>query len=166
MRTALEFLNSAPAVKEIDWSPVETEFARIHELRTRQATKGLRPHVVRHNIQKACGECMGILRETKKLEAAAKELARIRKEELPNMIVTNPTLTFNNEWKEAIENYNLLASAELAVNSTLTREESRGTYLRPEFPNQDDENWKCMLVGKLENGEIVFSKKTMPEHIY
>ena len=83
----------AAAIKEIDWTPVETEYNRVHELRTRQASKGLRPHVVRHKIQKACGTCMGILRETKKLEAAAKELARIRAEEIPNMIVTSQTQT-------------------------------------------------------------------------
>ena len=161
-RCALDYITSAPAVKEIDWSPVETEYNRLHEIRTRQASKGLRPHVVRHEIQEACGTCMGILRETKKLEAASKELARIRAEDIPNMVVTNPTQTWNREWKEAIENYNLLDVAELAVNATILREESRGTYLRPDFPEIDDENWKnIMLVGKLENGKFSFSKKTL-----
>ncbi|MCX6056123.1 MAG: FAD-binding protein [Chloroflexi bacterium] len=159
-RSALAYINGAPAIKEIDWTPAEAEFNRIHELRTRQVANGLRSHVVRHNIQKACGTCLGILRETSKLEAASKELARIRVEDMPKMVVSSSSQTFNIEWKEAIENYNLLDAAELAVNSTLMRKESRGTYLRPEFPTPDDVNWKCMIVGKLENGAISFSKKT------
>ena len=164
MRSALDYIDGVPAVKEIDWSPVEAEYNRLHELRTREASKGLRPHVVRHEIQEACSTCLGILRETKKLEAASKELARIRAEDIPNMVITNQSQTFNREWKEAIENINLLDAAELAVNATLTREESRGQYLRPEFPEPDDANWKCMLVGKLEDGKVNWTKKTMPEH--
>jgi succinate dehydrogenase/fumarate reductase flavoprotein subunit len=163
-RSALTYIDGAPAVKEIDWSPAEQEYTRLHELRTREAKSGLRPHVVRHKIQKACGTCMGILRETDKLKAAATELARIRAEDIPNMIVTSPSQTFNTEWKEAIENINLLDAAELAVNATLLREESRGTYLRPDFPKADDVNWKVMLVGKQENGKLSFSKKKMPEN--
>ena len=164
LRSALNYIDVAAAIEKIDWSPVETEYNRLHELRMRQTTKGLRPHVVRHNIQKACGTCMGVLRETDKLEAAAKELTRIRKEDLPNMIITSSSPTYNIEWKEAIENINLLDAAELAINATLMREESRGTYLRPDFPEQDDTNWKVMLVARLENGTVTFTKKTMPEH--
>lgn len=163
-RNALAYIEGAPAVKEIDWTPAEAEFNRIHELRTRSVTNGLRPHTVRHNIQKTVGTCYGILREKDKMEAAAKELARIRVEDMPKMVVTSTSQTFNIEWKEAIENINLLDAAELAVNSSLQREESRGTYLRPDFPEVDDVNWKCMLVGKLENGAISFTKKTMPEN--
>jgi succinate dehydrogenase / fumarate reductase flavoprotein subunit len=79
------------------------------------------------------------------------------------MIVSNQSKTYNTEWKEAIENYNLLDLAELAVQATLMREESRGTYLRPDFPQKDDANWKCMLVGRLKDGKIFFEKKAMPE---
>ena len=49
------------------------------------------------------------------------------------------------EWKEAIENYNLLTIAELSVLASLTREESRGSYLRPEFP--EPERRLGMLAG-------------------
>jgi len=162
-RCAIEYLDSAEPVNTIDFSPAEKEYARLHEIRTRKVTGGLRPHVVRHKIQKACGTCMGIIREKDKLEAAAKELARIRQEDMPKMIVSDQSLTYNIEWKEAIEAYNLLDLAELAVNATLMREESRGQYLRPDFPQKDDANWKCMLVGRLKNGQITFEKKTMPE---
>ena len=164
LRCALEYIKTAPALKEIDWSVVETEYNRLHEIRTRQVKSGLRPHVVRHAIQKTCGTCMGILRDGDKLKATAKELARIRAEDIPNMVVPISSQTFNTEWKEAIENYNLLDAAELAVNATLVREESPGGYLRTDFPEMDDANWKVMLVGKQENDKLVFTKKPLTVH--
>lgn len=162
-RCAIEYLKKAAPVSKIDYTPVQNEIARLHEIRTRKVDGGLRPHVVRHKIQKASSTCMGILRQTDKLEAAAKELARIRREDLPKMVVSDKSQTYNNEWKEAIEAYNLLDLAELAVNATLTRQETRGNYLRPDFPKTDDANFKCMLVGRLKDGKISFEKKTLPE---
>ena len=157
-------MKNTEAFEKVDWAPVESEFARLEELRTRKVDGGYRPFEVRHMIQKACGTCMGILRAKEKLEECDAELKRIREEVMPKMAVSTDSLVFNQEWKEAIENYNLLDCAQLAVEATLTREESRGTYLRPDFPDPDDENWKCMLVGYWDDGAIRFEKKVMPEH--
>lgn len=78
------------------------------------------------------------------------------------MAVSNKTLTLNTEWKEAIENYNLLDCALLAVEASLLREETRGQYLRAEFPEADNENWNCMLVAKNNGGSAVFEKRVIP----
>ncbi|MGE4273978.1 MAG: FAD-dependent oxidoreductase [Desulfitobacterium sp.] len=162
-RCAIEYMKTATPVSKIDWTPAEKEYARLHEIRTRKADGGLRPHVVRQKIQKTSGTCMGIVRETEKLEAAKVELARIRKEDIPKMVVSDQSPTFNNEWKDAIEAYNLLDLAELSVNATLERKETRGQYLRPDFPEKDDANFKCMLVAYQKDGQLTFEKKTMPE---
>ncbi|CDX03969.1 Periplasmic fumarate reductase-like flavoprotein [Desulfitobacterium hafniense] len=162
-RCAIEYMKTAAPIAEIDWSPVEKEYARLHEIRTRKADGGLRPHVVRQKIQKTSGTCMGIIREKDKLEAAKAELARIRKEDIPKMFVSDQSPTYNNEWKEAIEAYNLLDLAELAVNATLERKETRGQYLRTDFPEMDDINFKCMLVAYQKDDQLTFEKKTMPE---
>lgn len=165
-RCAIDYMNSAAEPEEVDMQPTVDELARIQEIRTRTVAGGYRPHEVRHMIQEACGTCMGILRETEKLEACDAELKRIRTEVIPNMVLSTNFSVFNTEWKEAIENYNLLDCAQLAVEATLLREETRGTYLRPEFPEPDDENWKCMLVGFWNDGEISFEKKEMPAHAW
>ncbi len=163
-RCALDYIKKADSVDKVNWAPVEAEFARLEELRNRKVEGGYRPFEVRHMIQKACGTCMGVLRATDKLEACSKELKRIREEIIPQMAVSTDSRVFNTEWKEAIENYNLLDCAQLAVESTLLREESRGTYLRPEFPEPDNENWNCMLVGYWDDGEIHFEKRDIPSH--
>ena len=159
---ALEYLESAEPVTAVDWTPVEEEVARLEALRMRTPEHGVRPHTVRHAIQNACGTCMGVYRDPAKLESALAELRRIRDEDIDRMTVSSTSKTFNTEWRECIENYNLLDAALLAVEASLLREETRGCYYRPDFPEIDEENWRCMLVGTKENGEIVFAKRDVP----
>jgi len=162
-RCALEYLNGFSAPETIDWAPVADEYARLHELRTREASDGLRPPAVRQKIQKACETCLGVLRDKPALEAAAAELARIRTEDLPKMVVGAKTMTYNMDWKQAIENYNMLEIAEASVRATLMREETRGQYLRVDFPEKDDTNWNCMIaVSRAEDGSMAFAKREMP----
>ncbi len=40
LRSALAYIDSAPAVKSVDWSPTNNEYKRLHELRTRQDKTG------------------------------------------------------------------------------------------------------------------------------
>ncbi|QEM68763.1 FAD-binding protein [Geobacter sp. FeAm09] len=158
LRSALAWLKTATAPK-VDLTPAVTEYTRLHEMRTRTVgSGGLRPHVVRQRIQKACA-CMSVVRPTAALEAASTELARIRKEDLPNQVCSDKSLIYNTEWKMAIENYNMIELAEMAVNATLMRQESRGHY-RPEYPTQDDTNWDCMIAAKLTSGTMAFEKVT------
>lgn len=161
VRMAVDYIARTNSLKEMDWAPVVKEFNRVHELRTREAKDGLRPHVVRHKIQEACGTCLGVVREKDKLEAAEKELARIRKEDLPRQIVGSPSQSYNIDWKQAIENYRMIDIAECSVRATLMREETRGQYIRPDFPEIDEENWHCMIVANVKDGEIVMSKREL-----
>ncbi|WP_188055564.1 FAD-binding protein [Oryzomonas rubra] len=165
LRSALKYLETVKAPTTIDFTQAENEIARLVEIRTRRVAGGLRPHLVRQRIQKACGTCMSAVRTTANLQAASAELARIRKEDLPHQVLTDTSTTYSTEWKMAIENYNLIDIAEMSVNATLTRTESRGAHIRPEYPTQDDVNWKCMLTAKLVNGKMTFSKYTPPDTI-
>lgn len=163
LMNALDYAEKAEPVSDIDWSPVETEYQRLHEIRTREVSDGLRPHAVRHSIQRTVGTCYGILRQKAALEAAVTELDRIRKQDMPKMAVTNSTLTYNREWKEAIENFNLLDAAELAVKASLMREETRGNYYYADFPEKSDE-WGCMLIARQKDGKIEWEKRVSPMH--
>ena len=113
-------------------------------------------------IQHACYQACQPARPTADIEAGIAELARIRAEAMPSMTLGDMSRVFNTDWKCAIENYNLLDCAEVSIRASLLREETRGCYLRPEFPERDDENWNCMLACHLENGEMVFEKRPYP----
>lgn len=158
-RCALDYLEGSDPVENIDWTSVEEEYKRLEDLRTRKPDDALRPFEVRRKIQEVGGKTLGIIRKTEDLEAGRDELARIRKEDIPRMALASETPTYNTEWKEAIENFNLLDLTELSIEATLARPESRGNIFRPEYPEIDDENWKCMLAFKRnDKGELDFDK--------
>ena len=127
---AAEYAKTAE-LGELDFALIEAERERLEAIRTNAAEGDLRPVAIRRAIQKAAGSAHGHHSHHRALEAARDELARIRREDLPRQAVGSPSLAYNMEWKEAIENYNLLTIAELSVLASLTREESRGSYLRP-----------------------------------
>ncbi len=159
-RCAVDYANKKAPHDELDWAPVLAEYDRLQELLNRKVEGGIRPHVIRHAIQKACFNSLGIYRTTANMEAALAELQRIRKEDMPRQIVTSDSPVWNREWKEAIENVNMLDLAEMSVRASLMREETRGMYLRAEFPELDNENWACTLVCYNKDGEMEFVKKT------
>jgi succinate dehydrogenase / fumarate reductase flavoprotein subunit len=148
--------------KNIDWQPALDEYTRLHELRTREVANGIRPHVIRENVQKTNYTCDGLIREKDKLEAAIAEYERIRAEDLPKMALVDRTVNWNREWKDAIETLNLLDAAEMTARSTLFREESRLQYSRPDFPEKDDVNWKCMVVCRKVGDTMEVSKRDVP----
>lgn len=162
-RCALDYLKSNPEAPEVDWTCVEKEFERLHEIKNREVEGGLRPWEVRRHIQLACDGALGVYRETKAMEEALTELKRIRAEELPKMVTRDKSLIYNTDWKEAIENYNLMEIAEMSVQASLLREETRGAYFRPDFPEIDNENWNCTLVAREKDGQIVFEKRALPQ---
>lgn len=147
-------------VSAIDWTTAEEEFSRLQELLTKNVENALRPFEIRHAIQELCGKCWGPIRYEEELKTAAEELERIRKEDLPHMCVSTSSKTYNTEWKDAIETTNLLDTAELAVKASLLRKETRGQYVYVDYPDTDDENWNCTLVGHLTDSGIEFEKKS------
>lgn len=161
---ASNYLDTAAPVsfEDIDWTSVAAEYNRLNEIRTRVVENGLRPHEIRRKIQAAGYRGFTIYRSTEMMEEAIAELERIRKEDMPRQVLADSSTTFNVEWKTAIENYNLLDCAEVSIRASLLREETRGAYLRPEFPERDDENWNCMLACHLEGDEMVFEKRPYP----
>ena len=157
---AAEYAKTAE-LGELDFALIEAERERLEAIRINADGGDMRPVTIRRAIQNAAGSAMGIIRTTEALEAARDELARIRKEDLPRQAVGSPSLAYNMEWKEAIENYNLLTIAELSVLASLTREESRGSYLRPEFPGPSDD-WACSLAISGSEGAYETAKVELP----
>jgi succinate dehydrogenase / fumarate reductase flavoprotein subunit len=146
-------------INSIDWQPVYNEFARVHEILGRKVKNPIRPHVVRHALQKAAYKGLGPIRDAASLESSIKEIERIKKEDLPKMIVSAKTKTFNTEWKEAIENYNMIDLVECMCRAALMRTETRGQHYRSDYIKRDNDNWLCNITVKQENGNLQLEKK-------
>ena len=52
------------------------------------------------------------------------------------------------EWESALELPNLLLTAELMLECSLERKESRGAFFRTDYPNTDDVNWMRNIVAR------------------
>lgn len=154
---AAEYAKSA-SVSSVNWSVAEAEIARIDEIRTREVADGIRPFDIRHKLQRAFYENWEPATDADKLNAAIAEIERIKEEDLPRQYVADKSSTFNRDWKDAIENFNLVDMTEAALRAALMREESRKTFYRTDFPEQDDENWGVNIYCTYHDGKMELSK--------
>lgn len=159
MKKALEYLATYEEPASVTYEGAAAEIARLEDLRTRTVDDPLRPITVRRNIQHACAEAGRPVRPADVLETAKAELDRIMAEDLPRMACADDSLVQNADWKDAIEVVNLLDIARLTVEASLAREESRDAFIRPDFPEPDDANWKCALAyTRAEDGSLSYEK--------
>lgn len=157
-RNAAKLAKKGPELKDIDWKQVNEEYARIHALRTRKPSKPLTVHEVRHAIQRACFNALGPIRKGPAIEQSIKELERIKKYDLPRMALRDDVQQYNTEWKQAIENLNMIDIAEACCKASLMRTETRGSHYRSDYPTRDDENWLSNIVVKKTKSGMKLTK--------
>ena len=78
------------------------------------------------------------------------ETTRRIKESVSTLKATN-----GYEWESALELPNMLLCAELMVQCSLTRKESRGAFFRDDYPDTDNANWLRNIIIKMDGGETV-----------
>jgi len=64
-----------------------------------------------------------------------------------------------NECREAVA---MVLSAELHYRASMLRKESRGWFLREDYPEKDDANWKKYITVQNVNGEMTFGTEPVP----
>ncbi len=160
MRSAIDYARSASAPVPGDevWDAVKDEYDRLQGLRTAKVDDPLYPHQVRHAIQEAVSKGLGVMKNEEDLQACLAELQRIRKEDVPRMALRSDTMTYNTEWKQAIENINMLDFAEATTVAAMARKESRSVFLREDYPEKDDENFLCGIGVTMKDGQISAEK--------
>ena len=103
--------------------------APAQPLDPKDVTNSLRSLMVRH---------MGIVRERSRLLEAKRDLA----------FWCRYALARSFDSRAGWGRQNLLSVARLMVHAALTREESRGTHFRSDFPKRDDEHWLRHVVSE------------------
>ena len=61
------------------------------------------------------------------------------------------------EWESALELPNLLLTAELMLECSLERKESRGAFFRTDYPNTDDVRWLRNIIVRKVGGDTCIS---------
>ncbi len=97
---------------------------------------------------------MGVLRTQEGLDTMLREIRRAKNEDLPNIVVKDNSLLYNYELRDALEMPFRLAVEELSTTAALTREESRGSHFREDYPHRNDREWLKNIVFFKKGDEI------------
>ena len=98
------------------------------------------------------------IKKEDRMKAALSLVEFLRDHLSPKLTAKDP-----HELRLALETRNMIINAEMRIRSSLFRKESRGCHYREDFPRRDDENWLAWILIKQENGEMILSKKDIPE---
>ncbi len=154
--SAAEFSKRAGG-EEIDQNQVDEIKQRVTKGFNNKG--GLSPYKVRTAFEKTVDDGFNIIRDEKGLQATLNEIDRIKKEDFPNISFSSQTQNYNFEWIEAMQLENLLVCTEVGVRAALLRKESRGTHMRSDFPQLDNDNFLYRLVGENDHGKIKMTTK-------
>lgn len=130
--------------RDIDLAQVDEEEARIARM-----GGPVDPEEITHSIQKTMWERVGIIRDGVSLRDAIAKFERIRKEIVPQLSCKD---IFT-----ALEATHLLLTAEIVARAALTREETRSTQIRNDYPANNDDHWLKHTCISSRGNEIIIS---------
>jgi succinate dehydrogenase / fumarate reductase flavoprotein subunit len=114
---------------------------------------------IREELQTSMMENCGVYRNAEDLKKQVEIINKL-KERVKNISIQDKGKVFNTDLMEAAELQNLVSFSEVVVQGALTREESRGSHFRDDFPKRNDENWlKHTMCWKNESGPPRFEYK-------
>jgi succinate dehydrogenase/fumarate reductase flavoprotein subunit len=116
-----------------------------------------RPVFIKEEILKTMDAHVAPFRDEKGLQQGLSIIESL-KAEMPEISVAD-IKRYNFELKEALETSFALDAAEITIGSCLFRTESRGHHNRTDFPDTDNQSWRCHTIVKQEGGKPVYSKR-------
>jgi len=136
---------------EIPQSRIDAEKKRLDQF---LAEKGdVPPVVIKDALRKIMWDNAGVEKDDASLNAALDDIDRLRLELLPRMNVAFKGRRVNYEWLDAIDLTNMIDACELIIHSSIERRESRGPFMRRDFPATDNTNWlSANIMIKTDNG--------------
>jgi succinate dehydrogenase/fumarate reductase flavoprotein subunit len=153
---------AAAFVKERASSPFPSGNAQKERSRIEALLRpgSVSPTRVKKTIRQLMWDDMGVEKNEAGMRRALAELERIRTSVLPAMGVANPTRSFNHAWLDALDAVNMIDVCELMVHSALNRTESRGPFIRTDYPDMDNESWLAQnILVPTGGGGLRFEKR-------
>ena len=130
--------------RDVPIGQVDEEEARIGHIRG-----DIDPLEITQIVQKTMWEQVGVTRDRVRLGEAIAKFEQIRKEMVPRLS--------GDELFPALETANLVLTAEIVARAALTREETRRTQIRTDYPTTDNNNWLKHVCIQSQGKEIIVS---------
>lgn len=140
---------------DIDLQQIDIEQKRVNLLRKRK--EGIRGFEIKNKIKDIMWKYCSLVKNREGLEEGLSLIQKIKKDDLPQVCVPDPSPVFNKGFIEALESINLANLSEMITKAALMREESRGSHYRADFTERDDKNWLRNIVIKKEQGKMKFT---------
>jgi succinate dehydrogenase/fumarate reductase flavoprotein subunit len=137
---------------------IEAECRRLDSLRV-SSGDGPTPARLKEELRAVMWRKAGVEKNASDLRSALDDIERIRVELLPGMKISNTGKSANYEWLDAIDLMNMIDVCELVIHSSLERKESRGPFIRQDFPLTDNDNWLAANVLKKSGNGLRFEKR-------
>jgi succinate dehydrogenase/fumarate reductase flavoprotein subunit len=133
----------------------EDALAHFDDLRRFKQGSGARNiETMRGQLQRRMWELLTVEKDADALEEARRYIERDR-ERLDNELAIREPF----DLALAYEQRNLLDVAQVIVETSKLRTESRGPHYRRDYPNRDDKNWMTNLFATLRSGELGIRKE-------
>jgi succinate dehydrogenase / fumarate reductase flavoprotein subunit len=110
---------------------------------------------IRGRLEGAADQGFGPLRDGAGLSDCIDRVAAIREAGIPAVSVKTKGRAYNPEWLEALSTENLVLCLEAGARAALSREESRGTHIRLDFPNVDHARFLSRTTFHMEGDRLV-----------
>lgn len=140
-----------------DTREIEDEISKWESKFNSEPGDGVRPFHIREKIQKTMWSYLGPVRDRVGMEKAAAALEGIQRDDLKQISLGTHQPIYNREKVEAAETEFMVKTALAIARSALTREESRGSHYREDFPLANDKHWLRNIMVRKEGGNIAIS---------
>jgi succinate dehydrogenase/fumarate reductase flavoprotein subunit len=138
---------------KIPQASIDAEERRLEQLLGKDDAGDISPANVKQALRKIMWDKAGVEKDDSSLNAALDEIDRLRIELLPRMRVAYKGRNANYEWLDAIDLVNMIDACELIIHSSIERRESRGPFMRRDFPLTDNMHWlTANVMIKTANG--------------
>lgn len=137
-----------------DNAQIESHREMVHALLNRN--EGITPATVKMKLKDLMWENVGPVKSASSISKAIATLNRMKSEELPRLRTRSKTTVYNRDLMEALEIRNMILVSEVMARSALMRQESRGPFIRTDFPEKDDKNWLRTIFAKLDEEQLQF----------
>lgn len=121
-----------------------------------QAAAPIQP--LRHKLQEAMWEDVGVMRTGAGLQRGQKRVAEIR-EELMQTGVDPANLAFNLTWHDWLNMASLVEVSEVIARAGELRENSRGAHFREDFPESGDLESSYFTLARKKGGDLTLSRE-------
>jgi succinate dehydrogenase / fumarate reductase flavoprotein subunit len=161
--SASAYLRSGPA--EIDGDRQATEaardlMARMRAIHDRRAGENV--YHLLNRLKALMSDTAGIFRDAPTLRRGLEELAELR-EAYRRVFIYGNCGRFCQEMVVLTEFEHMLEIAEVILLSALSREETRGSHYRTDFPKRDDASWlKHTIITRSDKGPLITYRDLKP----